>query len=634
MNKPYEIPHSPTSVGGFDARALAWAVLVFVAANWAATQYCAWSFHYQPALGPPLLKLARASIYLPWSWAVWTYQTMFHTSAAPSVRLVVMKALGMAFLGVFVAAFAFYIAQHARVRRMAQDAKHLHGSAAWATARDVKKSGLLKSQHGVYVGAWNDRGSLRYLRHNGQDHVLVFAPTRTGKGVAIVLPTLLGSWFGSAVIYDIKGENWDKTAGFRSTLGPVFRFAPHDLSGSSRFNPLAEIRLDTERDVADAQVIALILVGDGASQAEPYWHNAAESFLTGCILHVCYAAHREGRTACLRDVWEALTEPGTDFRATLARWQAYPHRADGTTHPIVARSTQEMIDKEDRNFDGVMSQAQTALRVYSDPVVARNTSDSDFRLDDLVNFKNPVSLYLVIPAGQQERLRPLTRLLFTMLVNRLTEHMKPNKHRLLLLIDEFPSLKRMEIFEHALSYIAGYGIKALLIAQDIRQLEAAYGNKESIVSNCNVRVAFAPNTFETATLLSNMLGKQTVLHQAYSFSGKRFAALPASMNTSMAHQERPLLTADEIGRIRAPEKQGEGPDEQITAPGEEIVFVAGHRPILGTQLLYFANPLLLERSRCSPHRGESLSRVIGLSSRNRRALPRTLSAARSLSRLQ
>ena len=116
---------------------------------------------------------------------------------------------------------------------------------------------------------------------------------------------------------------------------------------------------------------------------------------------------------------------------------------------------------------------------------------------------------------------------------------KRNRHRLLVLIDEFPSLNRMEIFADALSYMAGYGLKAYLITQDIRQIVDAYGHNESIVSNCHVRIAFAPNQVETAELLSKMTGTQTVQKASYNFSGSRFSPVMGHMNASVDHIERP-----------------------------------------------------------------------------------------------
>ena len=240
------------------------------------------------------------------------------------------------------------------------------------------------------------------------------------------------------------------------------------------------MRLFTPRDVSDAQNIANMIVRTGEdSPQERYWQDAAASITTGMILHVCYEAALEGRVACLADLSHVFTRPGSGFRETLEELLNFEHdpghahdwrmpTGDRTlTHPVVREKVQEMLDKEDRDFGGVLSTAKTALTLYSDPLVAKNTSASDFTIDDLVNHERPVSLYLVVPPSDKIRLRPLIRLMFTMAVNRLTEKMvfegaeqKRNKHRLLLLIDEFPSLNRMEVFADALSYMAGYGLKA------------------------------------------------------------------------------------------------------------------------------------------------------------------------------
>src|SRR6202008_4698411 len=177
----------------------------------------------------------------------------------------------------------------------------------------------------------------------------------------------------------------------------------------------------------------------------------------------------------------------------------------------------------------------------------------------------------------------------TMVVNRLTERMdfdgaeqKMNRHRLLFLIDEFPSLNRMEVFADALSYMAGYGMKAYLITQDIRQIVDAYGTNESIVSNCHVRIAFAPNQVETAELLSKMTGTTTVQKASYNFSGSRLSPVMGHVNASVDHIERPLMTPDEVLRLKPPQKLSNGRQERITAPGQMLIFVSGHHPILGT----------------------------------------------------
>jgi len=199
------------------------------------------------------------------------------------------------------------------------------------------------------------------------------------------------------------------------------------------------------------------------------------------------------------------------------------------------------------------------------------------------------------------------RLIFTMVMNRLTEKLDfegarqlHNKHRLLFLIDEFPSLKRMEIFADALSYMAGFGLKAYLITQDIRQIVDEYGPYESIVSNCQVRVAFAPNQYETAELLSKMAGVQTIKKASFSFSGSRMSPIPNHVNQSVVEIERPLMTPDEVLRLPPPQKKGTSEKEKIVAAGDMLIFVSGHRPIYGRQMLYFFDPILNFRAQIPP----------------------------------
>ena len=616
----YRTPRKPGFLGGYNWRATALGCLLLVVVNFIATQYIAGRFEYQSALGSPLLRAKSGGLYQPFLWMVWGWR--YCTSQDERIRRPLFEGEIIVFTGSLLCVGIFFVLAGRRARELTENAEDLHGSARWADESDVRETGLLAAKHGVYVGGWRPDGGhrLSYLRHDGPEHVLAFAPTRSGKGVGLVIPSLL-AWQESAVIYDIKGENWAKTAGFRNRQGHLcFKFSPVEEQASSRFNPLSEVRVFTPRDVSDAQNIANMIVRTGEdSPQERYWQDAAASITTGMILHVCYEAALEGHVACLADLSHVFTRPGSGFRETLEELLNFEHdpghvhdwrmpTGDRTlTHPVVREKAQEMLDKEDRDFGGVLSTAKTGLTLYSDPLVAKNTSASDFTIDDLVNHERPVSLYLVVPPSDKIRLRPLIRLMFTMTVNRLTEKMvfqgaeqKRNNHRLLLLIDEFPSLNRMEVFADALSYMAGYGLKAYLITQDIRQIVDAYGNNESIVSNCHVRIAFAPNQFETAELLSKMTGTTTVQKASYNFSGSRLSPVMAHINASVDHIERPLMTPDEVLRLRPPQKRGAGAQEHIVAPGQMLIFVSGHHPILGTQMLYFLDPVLNSRAELPP----------------------------------
>lgn len=218
-----------------------------------------------------------------------------------------------------------------------------------------------------------------------------------------------------------------------------------------------------------------------------------------------------------------------------------------------------------------------------------------------------MSLYLVVPNSDRDRLHPLIRLIFTIIVNRLTERMdfdgaaqKRNRHRLLFMIDEFPSLRRMPVFASALSYMGGYGLKAYLITQDIRQIVEEYGPNESIVSNCHVRVAHTPNQYDTAELLSKMAGNKTVQKATFNFSGSRISPILNHMNASVEQVERPLMTPDEMMRLKLPVKKGQGENERIVAPGDMLIFVSGQYPIYGKQALYFFDPEFSKRAAEKP----------------------------------
>jgi type IV secretion system protein VirD4 len=617
----YRTPRDPGGFPfGYNWRATITGLACLVMFSFAATQYIASKFQYQSALGRPLLRNQSSAIYQPFAWCFWGFRNS--TSRDPRIRKPLFEGEMIVLAGSILSMFVFFTVTNRRARRLSENSEDLHGSARWATRRDIDATGLIEADTGVYVGGWYSESARRllYLRHNGPEHILAFAPTRSGKGVGLVIPTLL-SWDESAVIYDIKGENYAKTAGFRAKQGHIcFKFSPVEDGSSSRFNPLAEVRLFTPRDVSDAQNVADMIIRSGEdSPMERHWEDTAASLTTGMILHVCYSAAAEGRVACLADLAAHFTRPGIDFRDTLNEMLSFPHDPGfkrgwrtstglkASTHPVVSEKAQEMLDKESKELSGVLSTAKTALALYSDPLVARNTSASDFTIDDLANYERPVSLYLVVPPSDKIRLRRLIRLMFTMVVNRLTERMafdgadqKRNRHRLLFLIDEFPSLKRMEIFADALSYMAGYGLKAYLIAQDIRQIVDAYGQNESIVSNCHVRIAYAPNQVDTAELLSTMTGTATVQKASFNFSGSRFSPIMSHINGSVDHVERPLMTPDEVMRLRPPQKTGNGSSEQIVAPGDMLIFVSGHFPILGMQMLYFFDPELRKRAEIPP----------------------------------
>ncbi|WP_084398831.1 conjugal transfer protein TraG [Henriciella aquimarina] len=526
---------------------------LIIGALWLATQLTADALGYQAALGVPWFELAGQPIYKPWRLFQWWYA---YEAYAPKVfargGLIAVSGSG---LGI-VAAIIGSVLRSRHERNVTT-----YGSARWAEAEDIRKGGLFKND-GVFLGKWDGQ----YLRHGGPEHVMAFAPTRSGKGVGLVVPTLL-SWTGSAVIHDIKGENWDLTAGWRSGVSTCLRFDPTDKR-SPRYNPLTAVRLG-EDEVRDVQNIADILVDpEGSLERRNHWEKTGHSLLVGVILHVLYAEPDKTLSGCAR----FLSDPARSFPATLRAMMETSHLESGP-HPIVAQAARELLNKAENERSGVLSTAMSFLALYRDPVIAAVTSGTDWRIEDLVDAEQPVSLYLVVPPSDLSRTKPLMRLILNQIGRRLTERL-PDKSRrkLLLMLDEFPALGRLDFFESALAFMAGYGIRSYLIAQSLNQIEKAYGPNNSILDNCHVRVAFATNDERTAKRVSDAIGTTTELRSQKNYTGHRLAPWLSHMMISRQETQRALIT----------------PGEVMQLPHDDaIVLVSGTAPIRAKKLRYF-----------------------------------------------
>jgi type IV secretion system protein VirD4 len=516
----------------------------------------------------------------------------------------------------------------------------VHGSAHWATRKDAERAALLPSPpptpwyqfwgnppapkrfdspHICYVGAFVENDEAVPLQHTGAEHILVFAPTRSGKGVGLVLPTLLDGWMDSVVVNDIKGENFNLTAGYRKERGhAILKFAPGSTeTNGCHFNPLDAVRIATQYEVKDVMNIATMIVDPDGKGLNDHWQKTGFALLTSVILHVLYAMPDK----TLRGVAAYLNDPSLEsVDIAFERMMQTDHDTDNQhgwrdgngqptqVHPVIAQSAREMLNKADNEKSGVISTMMSFLSLYRDPIVAQWTEKSDFRITDLQDAEQPVSLYLVTSPEDKNRLKPLIRLVLNQIASQFTAEERlvatagritaKGKHRLLLLLDEFPSLGKLDIFLDSIAFLAGYNVKLYLITQDIAQLEDehhGYGKSgaKTIIGNCHVRAAYAPNQVETAKWVSDMLGTRTVTleNDNKSFDGGMISGAKG-YSTSISYQSRPLLTADEVMTLRGPEKE----ESNIKKPGDMLIFVAGFSPIYGQQLLYFKNEVWLKRA--------------------------------------
>ncbi len=527
---------------------------------WTATQWTAAALGYQARLGAPWFGVTGVPVYEPWKLFEWWY---FFDAYAPGVFLrggAIAASSGLVAAGAAVSAAVWRARSTRRVTT--------YGSARWAEHEEIKKAGLTKPE-GVFLGRTTGKDG-DYLRHAGPEHVMAFAPTRSGKGVGLVVPTLL-TWLGSAVIHDIKGENWTLTAGWRSRFSHCLLFNPTDAR-SAAYNPLLEVRRGAH-EVRDVQNIADILVDpEGALERRNHWEKTSHALLVGAILHVLYAA--EDKT--LRGVANFLSDPACPFEVTLQRMMTTRHLGE-TVHPVVASAAREVLNKSDNERSGVLSTAMSFLGLYRDPTVAEVTSHCDWRIADLISADSPVSLYLVVPPSDISRTKPLIRLILNQIGRRLTESLDGSdgiarRHKLLLMLDEFPALGRLDFFESALAFMAGYGLRAFLIAQSLNQIDKAYGQNHSILDNCHVRIAFATNDERTAKRISEALGTATELRAQRNYAGHRLAPWLGHLMVSRQETARPLLTPGEVMQL---------------PPDDSVVMVSGHPPIKARKLRYY-----------------------------------------------
>ena len=545
---------------------------IVLTTTWSATQWTAWRLGFQAQLGTPWFDLAGLSVYPPPAFFWWWY---FYDAYAPRIFL---EGALIAVSGGFVS-IAVAIGMSVWRAREAANAE-TYGSARWANADEVKAAGLL-GPDGVMLGRLDGE----YLRHDGPEHVLCFAPTRSGKGVGLVVPSLL-TWPGSCIVHDIKGENWSLTAGLRARFGRVLLFDPTNTA-SSAYNPLLEVRRG-EWEVRDVQNVADVLVDpEGSLERRNHWEKTSHSLLVGTILHVLYAETDK----TLGGVASFLSDPRRPIETTLVAMMTTPHLGKKGPHPVVASAARELLNKSDNERSGVLSTAMSFLGLYRDPVVAQVTRRCDWRIADIAAAEKPTTLYLVVPPSDISRTKPLIRLILNQIGRRLTEDLNATnrRHRVLLMLDEFPALGRLDFFESALAFMAGYGLKSFLIAQSLNQIEKAYGANNSILDNCHVRVSFATNDERTAKRVSDALGTATEMRAMKNYAGHRLSPWLGHLMVSRSETARPLMTPGEVMQLPAT---------------DEIVMVAGAPPIRAKKARYFEDRRLAERILPTPTQTE------------------------------
>lgn len=588
------------------------------------TEWLAAALDFQPALGTPAIDLRPLFFPIYEAWRSVSWIAALRTSESGAALIAGWKT-GLLRSAV-AAAFAMLLAVINRYKFRLNRVTESHGSARWAERRDIDRAGLFASD-GVVLGTWEDHDAkrLRILRTNTSDHALLFMLTGAGKGIGAVLPTLL-SCTSSAIVIDIKGENYAKTSGYRAReLGQNVLFLDFsaELGETARYNFLDFVRFGTVQEEADIQRLASARVDPtgalrrGHSDGS-HWLKTGIGLMAAAVLHTVYKAGVPKGAPCpvsLGDVLAELSDPTRTQEAMYKEWLRYAHDPGGRwedaagqpshTHPIVAAVARIQLDRTEGERSSVWSTVVTALEVFRDPLLHAHTAASDFAIADIMDAERPTTLYIRVKPSDLDRLSPVANLFLDLTIRRLVEKMEfeggeekgTHKHPLLLVLDELPALGKVNIFAESLGYFRGWGIRAMVIVQSLMQLKELYGQYESISGMCGVAAAYAtaPTDMETAKLLSSMVGTMTVT--------RRTPQGPAgSFGIAETEQEiaRPLMTPDEIrtmpGAVRGPDGR------TVIEAGHMLVIPLGCPAVQARQMLYFKDPVLLKRSRmsCAP----------------------------------
>ena len=416
----------------------------------------------------------------------------------------------------------------------------IHGDAHWATDAEIKKMGL-RAKTGILLGKFRNE----LLIAEGYQHILLFAPTGSGKGVGFVIPNLL-FWTDSVIVHDIKLENYELTSGWRrkNLKQKVLLWNPADPDGISHcYNPMDWISTKPGQMVDDVQKICNFLLPE-----QEFWQNEARSLLAGVMLFLVAA---EDRPCTLGEVVRTLRNDDVVYNLAVVL-----DTMGKKIHPVSYMNIASYLQKPDKERGSVTSTANSSLELWANPLIDTTTATSDFNLHE---FKlTPHTAYIGLTPDNISRLKPLMGMFYQQAASFFTAKM-PRPHEkfgVLMMMDEFPTLGKMEQFLAGIAYFRGYRVRLFLIIQDTEQLKGIYeeSGMNSFLSNSTYRITFAANNMETANLISQLVGNKTATQISYN-KPKYLDLNPGARSLHVSDVQRALILPQEV--IQLPR------DEQI-----------------------------------------------------------------------
>lgn len=440
----------------------------------------------------------------------------------------------------------------------------IHGDAKWASESDIKRLGL-RSEKGMLLG--KDKNG--FLIATGYQHALLFAPTGSGKGVGFVIPNLL-YWEDSVIVHDIKLENFDLTSGWRSKIGQkVFCWNPANPDGITHcYNPIDWVSPKSGQMVDDVQKIANLIMPE-----KEFWNNEARSLFVGVVL---YLIADPNKVPSFGEVVRTMRSDDVVYNLAVVL-----DTMGNDIHPVAYMNLAAFLQKADKERSGVISTMNSSLELWANPLIDTATASSDFNIQDFKRI--PTTVYVGLTPDNLKRLQPLMQVFYQQATEFLSRRLpsKEDPYGVMFMMDEFPTLGKMEQFMTGIAYFRGYHVRLFLIIQDTEQLKGIYeeSGMNSFLSNSTYRVTFAANNMETANLISQLCGNKTV-DQVSTSKPKFLDFNPASRSLNVSKTQRALLL----------------PQEVIALPrDEQILLIESSGPIKSKKIKYYEELIFKKR---------------------------------------
>lgn len=470
------------------------------------------------------------------------------------------------------------------------------GSAEWATLEHLQQNGMIGGT-GFSLGAFEDQQGQRHaLHYTGDRHLLTVAPTRSGKGVASIIPNAL-TYEGSLLLIDPKGENARITAarrgagdaarnisGMGQTVHVVDPWGITELP-TSRFNPLDWLDPADEDISENAMMLADSIVTPREGTLEPFWDEEAKALLMGLLLYVALDK-REKEDRTLGRVRDIIRMGEINFENILLQMQE-------NTNPIVSSTAERTISKDPKLRSNVRASLQAHTHFLDSPRIRASLERSDFRFEDLKSSK--MTVYLVLPADRLDTFGRWLRLLVqqAITVNARNIETRPEKP-ILFLLDEMAALGRLTMVEQAYGLMAGFGMQLWGIVQDLSQLDKIYGKGwETFIGNSGVVQYFGSRDHKTAEYFSKLCGVTTILKFSFSQAVARAFGWSSSSSSgekggSSTSGSSGSTTYSDSTTLDVAQRHLAYPDElMVLRDNKQLVMVENLNPIQGKKVLWY-----------------------------------------------